>query len=473
LQASPSPADAPAARPTHTHAASPTDIGPDTPAAATPHSWPVLGWRIAALAAVASVLVALIPVRPPWGLLIVYGAVLAIGIVDCVLAVQPVTIGVVRKLPASLALGETSTVEWAVTNNGGRTVRVAIADDLAPSLHAASRRAQMRVAANATSIASVPIHPTRRGDFLPTDLAVRTYGPLFLAGRQATRRLEGRLRVVPSFRSKREAELRMDKARILEVGLRSARFRGSGTEFEQLRDYTTDDEFRRIDWAATARAGRAIVRTFRAERNQVVLLLLDNGRLMAGKVDGVPRVEHAMDAVMTVTAVATRLGDRVGLVAFDRTVRDVVLPSNNAGQLRRVVNAVYTLEPELAESDYRRAFLETLTRFRRRALLVLLTELADQAMQEVLFGSLPLILRNHLVVIGAVTDPQVHEWANSSPTEAGTTYQKAAAISALAQRERLAAQLTSMGASVIDAPPGRFAAQLADHYLSVKATGRL
>ena len=107
-------------------------------------------------------------------------------------------------------------------------------------------------------------------------------------------------------------------ARLQEAGLRSARGRGGGTEFDQLREYRPDDEFRRIDWTATARTGRPIVRTYRAERNQIVIMLLDNGRVMAGRVDGVPRVEHAMDAAMMLTSVATRLGDRAGLVAFDR-----------------------------------------------------------------------------------------------------------------------------------------------------------
>ena len=120
--------------------------------------------------------------------------------------------------------------------------------------------------------------------------------------------LAGLLRVHPAFPSREEAELRINRARILEVGLRSAKGRGGGTEFDQLREYGVDDEFRRIDWAATARAGKAMVRTYRAERNQNVLLLLDNGRVMAGQVADVPRVEHAMDAVMCLTTVATRLG---------------------------------------------------------------------------------------------------------------------------------------------------------------------
>ena len=429
--------------------------------------------RLALVAALLSLAAGFLPVASPVGIIIAIGATVALAVVEFFVATPTRTVKVERALPPTLALGETGRVEWVVTNPTRRQVRVAIADELAPSLGAGSRRAELVVPAEGSLSASTTIRPSRRGDFTPTELVVRTYGPLGLAARQAPRSLPGRIRVLPSFRSRREAELRMDRARILEVGLRSARFRGGGTDFDQLRDYSPDDDFRRMDWAATARMGRAIVRTYRAERNQTVLLLLDNGRLMAGQVDGVPRVEHAMDAAMTITAVATRLGDRVGLVAFDRTVRDVVLPENGAGQFRRVVDALCRLEPELAESDYRRAFVETLTRFRRRTLLILLTELADQALVEVLFGDLPLILRRHLVVIGAVRDPQLQQWAGSVPTEAGTAYRKAAAVGALDQRDRLAGRLAGMGAAVVDATPGRFAAQLADFYLDVKATARL
>jgi uncharacterized protein (DUF58 family) len=190
-------------------------------------------------------------------------------------------------------------------------------------------------------------------------------------------------------------------------------------------------------------------------------------------VEGVPRLEHAMDAVMMLTAVATRLGDRAGLVAFDRQVRAVVPPTQARAQFGRIVEAMYRLEPELAESDYRGAFIETLVRFRRRALLVILTELADQAVQETLLRDLSLVARSHLVLIGAVRDPDVQRWAESDPTDAGAAYRKAAAVAALADRRRLVATLAAMGATVVDALPGQLAPQLADAYLRVKATGRL
>jgi len=291
--------------------------------------------------------------------------------------------------------------------------------------------------------------------------------------RQHRRQVPTALRIHPPFKSRDEAELRIRKGRILEVGLRSARGLGGGTEFEQLREYTADDEFRRVDWAASARAGKPIVRTYRPERNQTVMVLLDNGRLMAAQVDGVPRLEHAMDATIMLTAVASGLGDKIGLVTFDQQVRSIVAPARHGHQVSRVTEAMFELEPVLAESDYQEAFRQTLVRFRRRALLVILTDLAPGAVTDSLIPALPMILRNNLVVIGAVRDPAVAQWSEGVVVDTSQTFRRSAAVAAVEERERLVARLRGMGATVVDAVPGKLAPALADVYLHVKNTGRL
>ncbi|HET8618619.1 MAG TPA: DUF58 domain-containing protein, partial [Acidimicrobiales bacterium] len=316
--------------------------------------------RLAAVAALASLVVLVMPgsgVLVP--LVVVNGALVVAALLDAALAPSPGRLEVRRSLPPAVTLGAPADIAWAVRNPTRRSLRIALADELAPSLRADTRRASARVPAGGTLAAATPVRPARRGRFVLADLVVRVAGPLGLAARQATLTVPGTLRVYPSFRSKDEAELRIRKARILEVGLRSAQGRGAGTEFDQLREYTVDDEFRRVDWGATARLRRPIVRTYRAERNQTVLVLLDNGRVMAGRVEGVPRVEHAVDAVMMLTAVSTGLGDRCGVVAFDREVRAAVPPGSGRAQLGRVVEALYDLEPVLAESDYAGAFSQT------------------------------------------------------------------------------------------------------------------
>lgn len=430
--------------------------------------------RLALVAALGSVVVLALPgggVAAP--LAAANGALLVVFVVDALLAPAPRSFRVERELHGVVSLGGVLPIAWTVRARGRRSARVWVADELAPSLHATDRRFAGRVPRDGALHASATLRPSRRGRFVLRRVTLRVAGPLGIGARQGELDVPAVLRVHPPFKSRDEAELRITKARILEVGLRSAKGRGGGTDFDQLREYTIDDEFRRMDWAATARAGKPMVRSYRAERNQTVLLLLDNGRIMAGRVDDVPRVEHAMDAAMMLTAVATRLGDRCGLVAFDRRVRAVVPPTQARDQLGRVTEAMYELEPVLVESDYVGAFTETLTRFRRRALLVILTDLVEQAVGESLLPALPLLARNHVVIVAAVRDPDVARWAQDAPGEPSAAYRKAAAVATVAERTRAAAQLRGLGATVIDAPPGTLAPSLADAYLRVKATGRL
>lgn len=428
--------------------------------------------RLALLAALLSPAVLLAPDQPWLVLALIVLVVLVLWAIDWFLTPDPTKVSIERELPKSLALDRSGTAAWVVTNNTKKSASLRFADEFAPSLRVTTRRAGLQLDAGRTATVETDIEPTRRGRFEIGELAVRIDGPLGFSGRQQTRWVPQELRVLPRFPSRAEAELRLRRSR-LDMGLRSARMRGGGSEFEQLRDFTIDDEFRKIDWSATARANRLIVRTFRTERNQTVINILDNGRLMAGQVAGVPRVEHAMDAIMAVTTVAVGLGDRTGLLVFDKSVRTSVAASANSTQLSNVTNSMYDIEPELAESDYYSAFTEVLVRFSRRTMLIIHTELVEQIIGDFLLPALPLLTRSHIVVIASVRDPEIEAWARDVPEDAETAHRHAAATAALAERRRATAELRRAGATVIDAPPGKLAARLMDHYLDVKAKGKL
>ncbi len=429
---------------------------------------PVPSGRLAALLVVAA-LAAL--VLPPLAAVVLATTLLVAGAVDAWLAPAPWRVGVARELPPVLPLGRSGEVAWQLHNPRGRRLTVGVTDELVPSLGAGARRVRAQLPAHARTRATSTLSPSRRGTFTPEGVTVRVAGPAGLATRQARRALPGRIEVHPSFRSRDAAELRIRRARILEQGLRSVRGRGGGTEFEMLREYVEGDEFRHLDWAATARRGTPIVRTFRAERNQTVLVLLDTARTTAGLVEDVPRLDHAMDATLALTTVATHLGDRTGLLGFGAGVHTLVPPRRDSGQLRRLAGAMHTLEPELGEAGYRAAFATTLARFRRRALLVILTELAPGAVDENLLPALPLLTREHAVVVAAVRDPALLELRDRAPEHVEDAYAAAAASEVLDGRERVATRLRAAGARVVDAPPGELAARLCDTYLDVKARG--
>jgi uncharacterized protein (DUF58 family) len=214
------------------------------------------------------------------------------------------------------------------------------------------------------------------------------------------------------------------------------------------------------------------------ERNQTVVVMLDNGRLMAGTVAEVPRVEHAMDAALALATVTASVGDRVGLVAFDRQIRTLVAPAAGRAQISRMTEGMYALDPALAESAYGSVFTQVASRFRRRSLFVVFTDLSETMVQEALLPALATLVRRHVVMIAAVVDPTVEDWAHGGATaeERSTiaaTYRQAASISLGESRVRAASALRAAGAVVVDAPPGALAAKVIDTYLELKARGRL
>jgi uncharacterized protein (DUF58 family) len=410
--------------------------------------------------------------------LAVNALLLTAAALDLALAPAPGPIRVEREHPRAVTLGHPAVISWLIeTPKGfrpfGSSATVRVADELAPSLRAPTRRIELLLAKGGTTRASLEARPGRRGRFEPTELVVRTSGPLGLMLKQRRRSQRTTLNVLPPFRSAREAELSLRRARILEIGLRSARGRGGGTEFDSLRELTPDDETRRIDWAATARTQRPIVRTYRAERNQTVLCLLDSGRTMAGRVDGVARMEYAMDGAMLLAELATGLGDRMGLVAFDQEINTTIEPSSKRSQRAQISERLFDLEPALAESDYQNVVTNVLGRYRRRSFLVLLTELGPEAVEQYLLPTLPLLVRTHLVVVAAIRDPDLVHWTTNTPADEDGAFLRSSAIASLTARDTLAAKLRGMGAVVIDAEPAEFATALGDAYLDAKAVGRL
>ncbi|MFP5308432.1 MAG: DUF58 domain-containing protein [Actinomycetes bacterium] len=426
--------------------------------------------RAVVAGAVGLLLVVVLPTGvglPLWTALLVLAVV-----VDALAAPHPARVEVARQLPASVSLGSSAELVTTV-RVPRRTHLVELAEAAVPSLGLRERRRSVRPAPGRPARVVTCCTPTRRGVLRSDGVTVRVHGPLGLGARQGHLEEPLTLEVHPAFRSRGAAELRVRRARLLEVGLRSTRGRGTGSEFDHLREYREGDEARRIDWGATARAGHPVVRTFRAERNQTVLLLVDTGRTMAGLVDGLPRLDHAMDAALALTTVATGVGDRVGMVAFADTVRARVGTGNRPEQVARVARGLFTLEPVLAESAYREAFAATLARQRRRSLLVLLTEVATEAVGETLLPALPILLARHEVVVAGVRDPAVDRWRHRAPADVDEAFLAASAARVGAERERTVALLRRAGARVVDAPPGELAGRLADAYLDLKASGAL
>lgn len=398
-------------------------------------------------------------------------AVLLLGILDLSLAASPRALTLERRLPSRVRLGEQVTSELYLTNTGRRRMLAVVRDAWQPSAGAGNNRTRLTVPPGERRRVSLTLTPFRRGERRALQVTVRSVGPLGLWARQATLGAPGRIRVLPPFHSRKHLPSRITRLKELD-GRTSLLVRGQGTEFDSLREYVRGDDVRSIDWRPPARRNDVMVRTWRPERDRRVVILIDTGRTSAARIDDEPRLDTAFEASLLLAALASRAGDRVDFVAFDRRVRGRVQGAQGAELLSRMVDAVALIEPELIEMDWAAVPGQVRAITSQRALVVLVTAIDAAGASTGLLSVLGQLTRRHTVVVASVTDPVVLR----ASRERGTldeVYRAAAAERALLDVTRVAAAIRQLGAEVVTASPADLPPALADRYIALKAAGRL
>ncbi len=429
----------------------------------------VLSWRAGALAAASVLAVAV--AGSWWALLIASGVLVGVIALDLVLTPPPAKVTVRRGGDTSVRLGQLAHTELWLTNTGRRTITATVRDAWTPSAGAQDGVQVVSIPGRQRRMLPLTLLPTRRGDRPAGPVILRAFGPLRVAGRQIQRSAPWTIRALPPFSSRKHLPSRLARLRELD-GRSTILQRGQGTEFDSLREYVPGDDVRSIDWRGTARSTTVVVKTWRPERDRHVLIVIDSGRASAGRVGDQPKLDHAMDAALLLAALASRAGDRVDLLIADRDVRASVLRASASEILPAFVNAMALIEPVLVETDHRNLVTEITHRVSQRSLVVIVTGLDAAAVTEGLIPVLGPLRRKHKVVIAAVSDPRVDELV-AGRADAGEVYAAAAAESDRMRRSVTAGSLRDLGLSVVQAPPDRFAPDLADHYLALKKAGQL
>ncbi|PZQ89742.1 MAG: DUF58 domain-containing protein [Leifsonia xyli] len=435
----------------------------------------ISGWFVAALA-VGAVPVVLLG---GWPGLALWIALLALGgVLDLLLAGSLSALRVTREVPTRSRLGEPVETTLLLVNTGRRTVRGVVRDAWQPSAGARPTRQALVVPAGERRAIRTVLTPTRRGELRASGVTVRSTGPLHLVSRQRTLRAPAALRVLPPFTSRRHLPSRIARLRELD-GRTSLLIRGQGTEFDSLREYVRGDDVRSIDWRATARrqdpaggGAKLVVRTWRPERDRRIVIIIDSGRSAAARIADEVRLDTAFEASLLLAALATRAGDRVDLAVYDRRVRGRVQGATGAQLLARMVDVLAPVEPELIEPDWYGVpgLVRSITS--HRALVVLLTTIDAPGTAQPLLAMLPELTRHHTVVVASVTDPDVLA-AASARGASDEVYRAASAERALLDATRVAAAIRRLGGDVVTGAPQELPPALADHYLALKAAGKL
>lgn len=426
-------------------------------------------WRAVVLTAAGALPVLLVPVPGTvlaWAVLVVL-----VCAVDTVLAASPRAVAIRREAIGSVRLYEPARSRLTLTHTGARRLRAVVRDAWQPSAHAVANRHRIALPPGEARRLDTPLRPTRRGDLHADRVTIRSVGPLGMAGRQASFEVPGSVRVLPEFASRRHLPSRLARLREMD-GRAAVQIRGAGTEFDSLREYVIGDDVRSIDWRASARRADVVVRTWRPERDRRVLIVLDTSRTSAARTADEPRLDASIEAALLLAALASRAGDRVELLAYDRTVRARVAGVSGSRLMPSLADALSGVEPSLLETDWPGVVAQVQERLSQRALVVLLSAMEPAAVEQGLLGVVGQLTSRHQVVLASVRDPQV-EQLRTGREDTAALFDAAAAERTELERSAVALRLRGRGVEVVDALPEDLAPRLADTYLALKAAGRL
>ena len=402
-----------------------------------------------------------------------FAAVLGLLFADAALSPKRRDFELARRCDSKFSLAAENPIQICLSNRSRHSAAVAVRDEFPVSFEADRWQLSGRAAPLSDLVLTYHVKPIRRGDYQFGHLNLRYLGRLGLLERQERYPAAASVKVYPNLMEVRRYELLARRGQLAEIGLRNARILGRGTEFERLRDYQPDDDYRRINWKATARRGRPVTIEYETERSQNVLLLLDTGRQMASPVGPLAKLDYAINTTLMLAYVAARLGDNVGLLAFADRIGAYLPPRRGKGQFLAMIEALYRLPAHLTEPDYDAAFRHLAAHHRKRSLLVLFTDLIDVETSRLLVSHMASLSPHHLPVCVAIADPGVTRLATATPTDSASVYQRAVAENLLAERRRALEELRRRGAIALDVPADHLTAAVINKYLELKARTRL
>jgi uncharacterized protein (DUF58 family) len=376
-----------------------------------------------------------------------------------------------RRVPGSLALGVPTEVALRLHNGSRLALDCEVHDHYPPGMEAEGLPRRLALAAGQWGELRYQARPVARGEarFGRTELRISSPLKLFQIRRFCGE--PSRVRVYPNFRALARYTLLATDNRLSQIGVLQVRRRGEGMEFHQLREYRQGDSQRAIDWKATSRTARLISREYEEEKDQRVLLVLDCGRRMAAKDGDLSHFDHTLNAALLLAHVALRQGDAVGMLTMGGVSR-YCEPRKSIAAVHAIMNRMYDVEPTLAVPDYHRAATEVMRQVRRRALVILLTNLRDED-DDGLLPALALLRSRHLVVLASLREAILSRALTARVDSFDRAVTHAAAADYLALRERVFRRIGASGVMTLDVEPEKLPITLVNRYLELKRSGRL
>lgn len=405
---------------------------------------------------------------------VILAAVLAAGIVDVVMASARIRkVELRRESPPQLYVDQPQPVHWKIENREIEEISLEFRDRLPESGTAEPDRLAVRIPGRSRVTAIYQLRLTQRGPLEFGDATCRIRGPLGLCWRQFRVPAREPVRSLPHLGNRKAAELAASTAIVRQGGSHRYRWRGAGTVFESLRDYSPEDDIRWLDWKATARRQVPITRNYEVERHQNVMLLVDGSRMMTTYCGMRTKYDTVLEAAVLLTRAALDQGDAVGLALFADRIDAYLAPRRDKAQNTRVMEAVYAQYPRLVEADFETVLTTVSQRIRRRSLVVLFTDLTVIEAARRMLAYVQMLNRRHLCLVVTIADESLQSQELVEPWTADELYQVGVASQLMLERAELLERLRRSGAEIVDTPADQIAVRTIERYLELKRKLRM
>lgn len=390
------------------------------------------------------------------------------------------SLAVERQMTRVASLRKSHKVTLHLSNLSNRRLAAWVRDDIPQEFEPTPKEFILLLGPRSRTTVHYELNSSRRGAFVLRQINVRVRSLLGLWKRFLIYPVESPLHVYPDMKQLAEYAILARTNRLSMMGVRRTRKVGLENDFERLRDYTLDDNYRYIDWRASARRHKLTVKDFQTSQSQRIIFLVDCGRLMTSEAAGLSLLDHALNSALMLSYVALRQGDSVGMVCFSDQILASVPPKGGMNQMNQLLHASFDRFPELVESRYDEAFLYLATHCKKRSLVVLITNIIDEVNAHQVQSYLGTLVGRHLPLGVLLRDHRLFDAADIElPVAAGATavatandadlYRAAAAAEILTWRHQVLRDLEHKGVLALDVFPEDMTAPLVNAYLEVKA----
>lgn len=398
---------------------------------------------------------------------------LFLWLVDLARMPRPRQLEVKRSWRAPAALSIDSEVDLTLGNTSRQSVHAKLIDTVPRQLRSEPASLSIHVRGRSEKAATYHIRPMERGDSRFGDCFIRYQSVLRIAERWVGAPMGQTVRIYPDLEDAKRHSMYLLRSRQIALEKRHTRMRGIGREFESLREYQDGDEYRDICWTASARRAKLVTRVYQMERSQTVWIVIDSGRLMRARVGEFSKLDKAVNSALSLAQVALYSGDRVGLIAYGRGIRQQLPAAKGSAHLRQMIEGLAMVREEGAEADHLQMAGRLLTDQKRRSLIVWLTDLAETAMTPEVIEAASMMMPRHLVLFVVIGQPDLGQLASMTPGSESEMYRIAAAQEMVHRRELLLARLRERGALAMEVSSNSVSPVLVNAYLQIKERNQL